>query len=67
MIGDKLQNSFDNAKYFFRCFSGAKTQDSHHIIQSLLKEKPDFAVIHVGSNITHRIFQDFNLDKCQIK
>ena len=47
----KLQNSFDNAKFFVRCFSCAKTQDlNHYIILSLLKEKPDFAVIHVGSN-----------------
>ena len=40
-------------------------EDLHHyIIPSLLKEKPDTVVIHVGSdNITHRIFQDFNADK----
>ena len=31
---------------------------------SLLKEKPDTVVIHVGSNnITHRIFEHFNADK----
>ena len=62
---DKLQNSFDNAKSFVRYFSGAKTEDLHHyIIPSLLKEKPDIVVIHVGSNsITHKIFEDFNADK----
>ena len=62
---DKLQNSFGNAKSFVRYFSGAKTEDLHHyIIPSLLKEKPDTVVIHVGSNnITHRIFEDFNADK----
>ena len=40
-------------------------QDLHHyIIPSLLKEKPDTVVIHVGSNnITHRIFDDFNAEK----
>ena len=74
MIGDsyirrvkrnKLQNSLDNAKSFLRHFSGAQTEDLHHyIIPSLLKEKPDTVVIHVGSNnITHRIFEDFNADK----
>ena len=42
-----------------------KTEDLHHCIKpSLLKEKPDTVVIHVGSNnITHRIFEDFNADK----
>ena len=62
---DKLQNSFDNAKSFVRYFSGAKTEDLHdYIIPSLLKEKPDTVIIHVGSNnITHRIFEDFNADK----
>ena len=62
---DKLQNSFDNAKSFFGYFSGTKTEDlQHYIISSLLKEKPDTVVIHVGSkNITHRIFEDFNADQ----
>ena len=62
---DKLQNSFNNAKSLVRYFSGAKMEDLHHyIIPSLLKEKPDTVVIHVGSNnITHRIFKDFNADK----
>ena len=62
---DKLQNLFDNVKSFFRYFCGAKTQDLHHyIIPSLLKEKPDTVVIHVGSNnTTLRIFDDFNADK----
>ena len=27
---DKLQNSFDNTKFFVRYFSGAKTEDLHH-------------------------------------
>ena len=64
---DKLQNSFDNAKYFVRYFSGAKTEDLHyHIIPLLLKEKPDTVVIHVSSNnITHRIFEGFNADKLE--
>ena len=36
----------------------------HYIIPSLLKEKPDTVVIHVGlNNITRRIFEDFNADK----
>ena len=62
---DKLQNLFDNVKFFVRYFSGAKTEDlRHYIIPSLLKEKPDTVVIHVGSNnITHRIFEDFNAGK----
>ena len=65
---DKLQNSFDNAKSFFRYFSGAKTEDLHHYITpSLLKEKLDIVVIHVGSNnITRRIFEDFNVCKLTI-
>ena len=62
---DKLQNSFDNVKSFVRYFSDAKTHDlRHHIIPSLLKAKPNIVVIHVGSNnITHRIFEDFKVDK----
>ena len=62
---EKLQNSFDNAKSFARYFSGAKTDDLHHyIILSLLKEKPETAVIYIDSNnINHRIFEDFNADK----
>ena len=62
---DKLQNLFDNAKSFVRYFSGAKMEYLHHyIIPSLLKEKPDTVVIHVGlNNITRRIFEDFNADK----
>ena len=65
VMRDKIQNSFDNAKSFARYFSGAKTQNLHHyIILSLLKEKPDTVVIHVGcNNITHRIFDDFNAEK----
>ena len=36
----------------------------YYIIPSLLKEKPDTVVIHIGSNnITHRIFEDFKADK----
>ena len=64
---DKLLNSFDNAKYFVRYFSGAKTENLHyHIIPLLLKEKPDTVVIHVSSNnITHRIFEGFNADKLE--
>ena len=47
MIGD----SQNNAKSFVRYFSFAKTQDLHHyIIPSLLKEKRDTVVKHVGSN-----------------
>ena len=40
-------------------------EDLHHyVIPSLLKEKPDTIVIHVGlNNITHRVFEDFNADK----
>ena len=37
---DKIKNSFDNAKSFFKYFSGAKT---------------DY--------MTHRNFEDFNVDK----
>ena len=60
---DKLQNSFDNAKSFVRYFSGTLVVHQY-IIPSLLKEKPDPVVIHVGSNnITHRILEDFNADK----
>ena len=53
------------AKSFVKYFSGAKTQDLHHyIILSLLKEKPDIVFIHLDSNnITHRISEDFNVDK----
>ena len=55
---------FDNAKSFVIYFSGANTEDLHHIIPSLLKGKPDTFVIHIGSNdITHRIFEDFNSGK----
>ena len=51
-------------RVFVRYFSGAKTEDLHHnlqyIITSLLKEKLDNVVIHIGSNnITNRIFEDF--------
>ena len=55
----------DNAKFFVRNFSGAKTEDLYHyIIPSLLKGKPDTVVTHVGSNnITHRIFEYFNAGK----
>ena len=61
---DKLQNSSDNAKYFVIYFSGVKTDLHLYIIPSLLKEKPDTVVFHIGSNnITHRIFEDFNADK----
>ena len=36
----------------------------YYMIPSLLKEKPDTVVIHVGSNnITHRIFDDCNAAK----
>ena len=60
---DKLQNSFDYAKSFVRYFSGTLVVHQY-IIPSLLKEKPDPVVIHVGSNnITHRILEDFNADK----
>ena len=45
-------------------FSGVKTALHLCIIPSLLKEKPDTVVFHIGSNnITHRIFEDFNADK----
>ena len=41
-------------------------QDLHHyIIPSLLKEKPDTVIIHVGSN--NRIFDDFNTDKLTVE
>ena len=65
--GNKLQNSLDNAKSFVRYFSGAKTEDLHHyIIPSLLKEKPDTVVIHVGlNNRTHRIFEDYIGKMCR--
>ena len=34
---DRLQNSFNNATYFVRYFSGAKTQHlQHYIVPSLL-------------------------------
>ena len=33
-------------------------------MQSLLEEKPDIVVTHIGSNnITHRIFENFNSEK----
>ena len=36
----------------------------HYAIPSLLKEKPDIVAIHADSNnITHRIFEDFNVEK----
>ena len=55
---------FGNAISFVRNFSGAKREDLDHIIPSLLKEKPDTVLIHIGSNsITHIIFEDFNTDK----
>ena len=62
---DKLQNWFDNAKSFVRYFTGTKTQDLHHyIIPSLFTEKPGIVAIHVSSNnITHIIFEDFNVNK----
>ena len=62
---DKLKNSFDSANSFVRYFSGAVMQDLHHYaIPSLLKEKPDIVAIHADSNnITHRIFEDFNVEK----
>ena len=61
----KLQNWFDNAKSFVRYFTGTKTQDLHHyIIPSLFTEKPGIVAIHVSSNnITHIIFEDFNVNK----
>ena len=41
-----------------------KLQNSFDNIPSLLKEKPDTVVIHIGSNdITHIIFEDFNAEK----
>ena len=47
----RLNQSFDHAKSILKAFSGAKIQDlEHYIIPHLSEEKPDIAVIHIGSN-----------------
>lgn len=47
----RLNYSFENAKCVIKSFSGAKIQDlQHYIIPPLKEEKPDIAVIHIGSN-----------------
>ena len=48
---NRLNNSFKNAKCVIKSFSGAKIDDlQHYAIPPLEQEKPDIAVIHVGSN-----------------
>ena len=47
---NRLNNSFKNAKCVIKSFSGAKIDDLHYAIPPLEQEKPDIAVIHVGSN-----------------
>ena len=47
----RLNKSFKNAKAVIKSFSGAKVQDlQHYVIPPLEEEKPDVAVIHIGSN-----------------
>ena len=47
----RLNQSFDHAKSILKAFSGAKIQDlEHYIVPHLSEEKPDIAVIHIGSN-----------------
>ena len=48
---NRVNNSFKNAKCVIKSFSGAKIDDlQHYAIPPLEQEKPDIAVIHVGSN-----------------
>ena len=48
---NKLKNSFKSAKCIMKAFGGAKIEElEHYITPHLEYEKPDIAVIHVGSN-----------------
>lgn len=47
----RINESFDHAKCILKSFSGARIQDlEHYIVPHLSDEKPDIAVIHIGSN-----------------
>ena len=46
-----LIKSLKNGKAFFRCFSGSTSKQlNHYIIPSLVDDKPDAVIIHVGTN-----------------
>ena len=48
---NKLNNSFSKAKCIIKSFSGTKIQDlGHYLTPHLEHDKPDIAVIHIGSN-----------------
>ena len=48
--GNKQNNSFSKAKCIMKSFSGAKIQDLKYVTPHLEHEKPDIAVIYIGSN-----------------
>ena len=48
---ESLRKKFKGGKVYFKCFSGANTKQlDHYVIPVLVDEKPQTAVIHIGSN-----------------
>ena len=56
-----FDNSMNHAKSYIKSHSGAKAwQLAYHIIPALIEQKPDIAIIHIGSNDIS--YKNLNID-----
>ena len=51
----RLSQKFDNVKVFH--FSGARIEDLNHYIVPIIKNKPDYLILHVGTNDDNKLIQ----------
>ena len=53
-------HKFGNLKFFH--FSGARIEDLNHYIVSIIKNKPDYLILHVGTNDATANYSRKNVD-----
>ena len=57
-----INKELHSGKAFFRSFSGANSKQlDHYIISTLVDDKPDVVLLHVGTNDIHRNANDTGL------
>ena len=59
-----FNGSISNAKAYINCFSGANSKRlEHYILPTLVEDKPDIVIIHIGSNdVTHDTLSQININ-----
>ena len=58
---DIFSDSLLECKSYIKCFGGGTVEElSYYVIPSLLKQQPDYVVLHIGSN--NISFKDLSVD-----